>query len=79
MKKIIFIVFLFLFQIELSKSEPVDFKSIKMNINELVKNGYIIKFVQEDKSGTIFVLEKNNNIVICQAVLEVEKTWCYNP
>ena len=79
MKKIIFIVFIFLFQIELSKSEPVDFKSIKMNINELVKNGYIIKFVQEDKSGTIFVLEKNNNIVICQAVLEVEKTWCYNP
>ena len=79
MKKIIFTLILLFFSIEFSKADPVNFEIITKSINELVKNDYHIKFVQKGEKGQIFVLEKNKDIIICQVIIVVEKTWCYKP
>ena len=79
MKKIILLVILFLFKIEVSNA-GADFEILKNNLNHFTNKGYKIIFVNGmEKENYFYTLEKDNDVVVCRLIFKAKKTFCYRP
>ena len=67
MKKIMLLVFLFLFSIEISYARVVNKMFGDKSINHFTQNGYKITFVNYDDNfkKLVYTLEKDSDVVIC--------------